>query len=51
MGGKLYCDMGSGKRGFFGESCAAAIKKKTQGVGSEKAWWSSDLGSWERYMY
>ena len=30
MGGKLYCDVGSGKRGFFGESCAAAINEKRQ---------------------
>jgi len=30
MGGKLYCDKGSGKRGFFGGSCAAAINKKRE---------------------
>ena len=30
MGGKLYCDVGSGKRGFFGESCAAAINEKRE---------------------
>ena len=26
-------------------------EQKTRGVGSEKAWWSSGLGRWERYMY
>ena len=33
-----------GRVGVVGE------QQKTRGVGNEKAWWSSGLGSWERYV-